>query len=320
MTDIGTASSTMVSAAADKLLSPTFRLHWIYLLSALVMALFVYGMNQTRGESRTLSQFLFPRSVWLHSSAITDYFYIALVMPLWSFLVVPHLVSSKIVTRHFLAAAQIVLGTHAPIAMSPLAVGLLYSAALIVVTDFKLYWVHRLMHRIPALWEFHKVHHSAVVLTPITFYRSHPVDLLGQTLAEAIASGLVTAVFLYVFGPNLTLATILGVNAFRFAFYLFGANLRHSHVYLSFGSIVEHLVISPAQHQVHHSADPRHFNRNFGSEFAIWDWMFGSLYCARRGECIALGLGAEENGRLRTVRQLLLNPFYSGWRVARRSN
>ncbi len=306
----------MVSAVADKVLSPTFRLHWIYLLSALAMALFAYRMNQTRGESRTLSQFLFPRCVWLHPSAITDYFYIALVMPLWSFLVVPHLVSSKIVTRHFLAAAQIFLGTHTPIAMSPLTIGLLYSAALIVVTDFKLYCVHRLMHRIPALWEFHKVHHSAEVLTPITFYRSHPVDLLGQTLAEAIASGTVTAVFLYVFGPGLTLATILGVNAFRFAFYLFGANLRHSHVYLSFGPMVEHLVISPAQHQVHHSAEPKHFNRNFGSEFAVWDWMFGTLYCAPREECIALGLGAEENGRLRTVRQLLLNPFYSGWRVA----
>src|SRR5712692_6347813 len=146
------------------------------------------------------------------------------------------------------------------------------------------------MHRIPALWEFHKVHHSAEVLTPITFYRSHPVDMLGQTVAEALASGIVTSVFLYVFGPSLTLTTILGVNAFRFAFYLFGANLRHSHICLSFGSMIEHLVISPAQHQIHHSADPKHFNRNYGSEFAIWDWVFGSLYCARREERITLGL------------------------------
>ena len=69
------------------------------------------------------------------------------------------------------------------------------------------------MHRIPALWEFHKVHHSAEVLTPITFYRSHPVDMLVQTVAEALASGIVTSVFLYVFG-----------------------------------SIIERFVISPAQH------------------------------------------------------------------------
>jgi sterol desaturase/sphingolipid hydroxylase (fatty acid hydroxylase superfamily) len=318
ITDIGTALSTIITAVADKALSPTYRLHWIYLLSALVMAFLAYRTNRKRGELSTLSQFLFPRGVWLHPSAITDYFYIALIMPLWSFLVVPNLVSSKVVTRHFLSAAQTLFGPHTPVAMSPLATGLMYTVALIAVADFKLYWVHRLMHRIPALWEFHKVHHSAEVLTPFTFYRSHPVDMLGQTLAEALASGTVTAIFLYVFGPSLTAITVLGVNAFRFAFYIFGANLRHSHICLSFGSKIEHFVISPAQHQVHHSADPKHFNCNYSSEFAIWDWMFGTLYCARREERITLGLGSADSGRLRTVRQLLLSPFYTVSRVTRR--
>jgi sterol desaturase/sphingolipid hydroxylase (fatty acid hydroxylase superfamily) len=315
ITDVGTAFSTIISAVAHKVLAPTYRLHWIYLLSALIMAFVAYWASRKRGELSTLSQFLFPRGIWLHPSAITDYFYVALIMPLWSFLVVPNLVSSKAVTRHLLSTAQTLFGPHPPIAISPLATGLIYTVALIAVADFKLYWVHRLMHRIPALWEFHKVHHSAEVLTPITFYRSHPVDMLGQTLAEALASGTVTAVFLYIFGPNLTVVTILGVNAFRFAFYIFGANLRHSHIRLSFGSTIEHFVISPAQHQVHHSADPKHFNRNFSSEFAIWDWMFGTLYCARREERITLGLGSAHRGTLRTVRQLVLIPFYTVSRI-----
>src|SRR5262249_30129302 len=39
------------------------------------------------------------------------------------------------------------------------------------------YWVdHYLSHRIPVLWEFHKVHHTAEVLSPITNFRMHPVD------------------------------------------------------------------------------------------------------------------------------------------------
>ena len=101
----------------------------IYLLSALIMALLAYWMNQTRGRFAHSLAIFVPRSVRLHPSAITDYFYIALVMPLWSFLVVPHLVSSKIVTRHFLAATQTWLGPHTPIAMSPSATGLLYSVA-----------------------------------------------------------------------------------------------------------------------------------------------------------------------------------------------
>ena len=38
------------------------------------------------------------------------------------------------------------------------------------------YWLnHYVPHRVPFLWEFHKVHHSATVLTPLTNFRVHPV-------------------------------------------------------------------------------------------------------------------------------------------------
>jgi hypothetical protein len=35
--------------------------------------------------------------------------------------------------------------------------------------------------------------------------------------------------------------------------------------------------MSPAHHQLHHSADPAHFNCNLGASLAIWDWLTGSL-------------------------------------------
>jgi sterol desaturase/sphingolipid hydroxylase (fatty acid hydroxylase superfamily) len=38
-----------------------------------------------------------------------------------------------------------------------------------------------------------------------------------------------------------------------------------------------YLILSPAHHQIHHSRDPAHFNRNLGSVLAIWDWLFGTL-------------------------------------------
>ena len=38
------------------------------------------------------------------------------------------------------------------------------------------------MHKIPILWEFHKIHHSATSLNPITQYRLHPLELLINTL------------------------------------------------------------------------------------------------------------------------------------------
>lgn len=36
--------------------------------------------------------------------------------------------------------------------------------------------------------------------------------------------------------------------------------------------------MSPAAHQIHHSTNPKHFDKNFGGAFAFWDWMFGTLH------------------------------------------
>ena len=57
----------------------------------------------------------------------------------------------------------------------------------------------------------------------------------------------------------------------------FGANLRHSHVKLKYPSFLEYIFISPHQHQIHHSDNPIHFNKNMGSKLAIWDWLLGTL-------------------------------------------
>ena len=307
--DIGSTPSALFAKVVHKALSPTTRMHWIYLLSALTMALYAYWSHRKQGERRSLVSYLFPRDIWLHSSAVADYAFVALTLPLWSAWVVPQLLSAPQVAQHIVQAMQGWLGPVTKPGVPSAELALFYAATLVLAADLKLYWVHRLMHRIPTLWEFHKVHHSAEVLTPISFYRSHPVDMLLHALAEAAVTGFVTAIFLYAFPRELAPATILGVNVFRFAFYVLGANLRHSHIWLSFGPTIEHLVISPAQHQIHHSSDTRHFNRNFGSEFAVWDWVFGTLYIPRGRETLVLGLGAVENDRLRSVWQLLTGPF-----------
>ena len=81
-----------------------------------------------------------------------------------------------------------------------------------------------------------------------------------------------------------------GANAIVFAFNVAGSNLRHSHVRISYGRVVERVLISPAQHQIHHSVDPRHGDRNFGTVLAVWDWIGGSLCLAERGEKIRFGI------------------------------
>jgi sterol desaturase/sphingolipid hydroxylase (fatty acid hydroxylase superfamily) len=55
-------------------------------------------------------------------------------------------------------------------------------------------------------------------------------------------------------------------------------HLQHSHMWIAFRGVLGRIFVSPAHHQVHHSANPKHFNKNFGSCLALWDWMFGTLY------------------------------------------
>ena len=72
-------------------------------------------------------------------------------------------------------------------------------------------------------------------------------------------------------------------------------------------------MISPAQHQIHHSEAPEHRDRNMGSAFALWDWMFGTLVIAGEQRELVLGIGDEENRRYATFSSNVLMPFVDTW-------
>src|SRR5580700_2115744 len=55
------------------------------------------------------------------------------------------------------------------------------------------------------------------------------------------------------------------------------AQLQHSEIWIPFTGMWGRVLMSPAHHQLHHSADPAHFNCNLGASLAIWDWLMGSL-------------------------------------------
>ena len=54
----------------------------------------------------------------------------------------------------------------------------------------------------PFLWEFHKVHHSAEVLNPITGFRSHPVDQVLDAVVMGAMTGLALGPSASGFGPR----------------------------------------------------------------------------------------------------------------------
>ncbi|MDB5423339.1 MAG: sterol desaturase family protein, partial [Phenylobacterium sp.] len=156
------------------------------------------------------------------------------------------------------------------------------TVALFLAYEFA-YWLdHVLSHRIPALWEFHKVHHTAEVLSPVTAFRVHPVDSLVFANITAVVLGLTAASLEYVLGASAGPLELSGRNAILVAFVFLTVHLQHSHIWISFTGVWGRIFLSPAHHQIHHSTNPIHFNRNFGSCLSIWDWVFGTLHIPSR--------------------------------------
>lgn len=296
-------------------LDPARRVSLVFLLGAAVIAALVLhrrGFALRRIPGRLLS----PRLL-LHPSARLDYGLIAAKALLralslgtlgWSALVVAALVAGWL-RRH--------LGDP-PAAGAGALAGAVLTLGVFLAEDASRFFLHRLMHRWPLLWAFHRVHHSAEVLTPLTLYRTHPVEVLLNGARGALSVGAVTGLCAFLFGPALHPATILGVDAVGFVWSLLGANLRHSQVFVSYGRRLEHVLISPAQHQIHHSKDPRHYNRNYGELFALWDWLFGTLYLpSREPERLEFGLAGEDANIHSTLLAAYVVPFTNSARILR---
>ncbi len=153
---------------------------------------------------------------------------------------------------------------------------LIFSVLAFVFDDFLRFFHHYLMHKIPLLWKLHRTHHSAKILTPFSLYRIHPLESAMSTVRNSLSTGVSIGFFIFFFNSQFSIMTIFGINLFGFLFNLLGSNLRHSHIPLSFG-VLEWVFISPKQHQIHHSANPAHYGKNFGVSLTLWDGIIGSL-------------------------------------------
>ena len=78
----------------------------------------------------------------------------------------------------------------------------LFTFSYFILNDFSRFFVHKLLHEVPFLWEFHKVHHSARVLTPITVFRTHPVEGILFSFRSIFVQGFLIAVFTFLFGDR----------------------------------------------------------------------------------------------------------------------
>jgi hypothetical protein len=164
------------------------------------------------------------------------------------------------------------------------------------------------MHNSPVLWAFHKVHHSAEHLTPLTLYRLHFVELFLASARRMATTLITTTVILLLSSQFLQPWEILGVTALSAAFNLFAANLRHSHIPIRFGAL-ETIFISPFLHQIHHSKNEAHFDKNFGVSIALWDRLFGS-YLNIETCHLEFGLNEKERNHNMTLSSAFIDPFF----------
>jgi sterol desaturase/sphingolipid hydroxylase (fatty acid hydroxylase superfamily) len=132
----------------------------------------------------------------------------------------------------------------------------------VVLSDFLIYWAHRLQHKNAFLWRFHKVHHSAPHLDWLAAHREHPLDSIYTV-------GLIN---LPAFIFDFPLKTIIGLIAFRgiWAIYI------HSNVRFSFGPIRK-LIGAPELHHWHHALDRN--AGNYANISPLMDVMFGTYVC-----------------------------------------
>lgn len=271
---------------------PTSRLYHVNILSSLALILVVLALisfQQRIPLGSLLKRWVFRKRYWWNHSTKQDYLIYFLNALFKSFLLVPLFECSFVISQFVIR--QLVRFSGGDLLDIPVQNGYLlaFTLGVFVWDDFLRFFHHWLMHKIPFLWNFHKLHHSARVLTPVTLYRSHPVESMIAILRNSLSLGTAIGVFIYIFGSSFSLWTLLGINGFGFLFNLVGANLRHSHIPLGFGPF-ERLLISPIQHQVHHSKDPAHYDKNFGVSLAIWDALFGSLVFSKGVGKIRVGL------------------------------
>jgi sterol desaturase/sphingolipid hydroxylase (fatty acid hydroxylase superfamily) len=287
---------------------------------ARISALFVLGgivfyafFERSRGgpSFRKIWNYLFPTELYRHSSARVDKWNCFLHLLLWG---PAGAVIGVVLGAHLGINVQSALvetfGPREPLLHGVATIVAVQVVYLYVTWEFTDFSMHFAWHRIPLLWNFHRAHHSTEALTLFATFRAHPLEYFAVRLQEIGHLALFGGVLVYLTGTPLhphTLPTYLMVRTVLGL----GNVLTHAHIPVSFGKL-NRVIGSSVLHQIHHSAEPQHRDKNFGLNLMIFDWLFGTLYLPKPGETYRWGLNEEEIGPRNPharLRDLYLEPL-----------
>ena len=275
-----------------------------------------HGAKGADGRERKtgLLNFLLPKDIYTHVSARVDvglWVLERMLRPLWA--VSLFATVGPVTEQSVIGSMQTMFG-GTPALQSNYAWMVLYSAALFLSYDFMFFLIHYTMHKVPAMWAIHKVHHSAEVLTPLTRSREHflagPIWAAGAAFGYGVAGG----VFAYLFDGGITQATIMNIGVFSLLFG-FNGSFRHYHIQFRYPLWLEKWIQSPAMHHTHRSYLEKHWATNLAAITSIWDRMFGTLYIPEPDEYTPWGIGPGTQAQYRSFWQNTIGPFRDWYKM-----
>ena len=311
--DLSPGISYFLGQLSKAFLAPGSDISLGSLFCAFFVALFVLVARRYRKGRRirlkALLRALFPKHIVMSRSSLADLGYFYFNLFLFGLIFGWALLSYEVLSHSVADLLTATFGTTQPSRLPVFVSRTVITIMLFLAYELG-YWInHYLSHRIPFLWEFHKVHHSATVLTPLTNFRVHPVYMCISINILAVFTGLANGAGEYIFGQTTHQYGLSENNLILVFFIYLYVHLQHTQLWISFTGWLGHVFMSPAHHQVHHSRDPAHFNKNLGSCLAVWDWLFGTLHIPSK-EPEALEFGVEpDRPHAHTIRGELIVPF-----------
>ncbi|MCP1471744.1 sterol desaturase/sphingolipid hydroxylase (fatty acid hydroxylase superfamily) [Sphingobium sp. OAS761] len=174
----------------------------------------------------------------------------------------------------------------------------------LLLHDMWFYWAHRIEHRVPVLWEFHKLHHSDERMNCSTWARDHFLQASWIAIFPAFTLGLIFDLDAVQAGQSALLATL---------FLSLWSMFYHSAIRISLPWL-DRVLVTPQVHRIHHSRLAAHHDRNFADIFPLFDIMFGTYHRPRSDERLDTGLGDGEP----SPRGLIGAQCVPAWRGLRR--
>lgn len=147
-----------------------------------------------------------------------------------------------------------------------------------IVLDFVQWATHVALHKIPAFWQFHKVHHSVEEMGFAAHLRYHWMENVlykpGKTIGVMLIGG---------FEPEM--AYIVHFIAITIG------HLNHANVKITWGPF-RYLLNSSVMHLYHHAKvlpGGQATGVNFGISLSVWDYIFKTNYVPESSGTIPLG-------------------------------